>query len=135
MYSEELAVTGGTNYKPPRLDRGVITRYQIYEVKDHELEALKNGWDGGIYLNVGIGGFSAAAGCLISILLSDAQNTTLKTILVVSTIWVFVIGLIFFYLFYKNQPRVEKIYNEILARQHDNNSANEEAKKIECEQH
>lgn len=101
--NDNTAVSGGTGYKPPTLNRAVVSDFQIYEVKDHELETLREGRDGGIYLNIAVSFFSIAISLLVSILYSKPQSDVTQAYLNCAIIGTLLIGCVFLFFYAEKQ--------------------------------
>lgn len=116
MNDSQRAVSGGTEYEVPKLNRGVISEYQSYEVKDTELEILREGKDGGIYLNIALSCVSISISLIASLFLSSPQDDIIEAYLNSAAVGFAVIGAIFFFLMKKTRTKVEQVYLEILSR-------------------
>lgn len=115
MGNVEIPVNGGTGYRQPIVQRAVISTYQIYEVKDSELEILKEGKDGGVYLNVAISLFSISVSLMTSMFISPIEESK-KWTLIAIIVFMAIMGIIFYIFSRKVKTKVEKTYNEILSR-------------------
>lgn len=116
--NEPIAVNGSTGYKLPKFERAVISHYQIYEVKDWELEMLKDN-NGGICFNVAISAFFCALGMLASLLASPPQDPVIGAYLKSVVIFAFVAAVVAFGLSRREKRKANTVYRNILQRAED----------------
>lgn len=116
MTTDQHFINGGTGFSMPQISRHTISEYQSYEVKDIELEFLKKGGDGGIYLNISIAFFSSSVSMAVTYFLTDLENEVKEAYLISAIIFTALLGIVFLIYYKRSHQTVGDIYDTILSR-------------------
>lgn len=110
-------VSGEIKYKSdPDIVTKRIGKIIIYQITETELKILKDGSDGGIYLNISIALFSIFLSLLISIFTCTFSSDFIKGIFYTITIISILSGFCFLSLWYKSESKTELLYKKIIER-------------------
>ena len=112
------AVKGGSEYKEPKIIRAAIGEFIIYEVKEEELEVLRDGGDGGKYLNYSIACFSSFIGIALSFATSSFRSENIKNAMIFFSAFLLFAGIGFFLSYRKSSKKTDKIYKKIKSRRY-----------------
>lgn len=110
------AVKGGLEYKEPKIVRGSIEKIIIYDVEEGELEALREGENGGKELNYSIACFSSLIGITLSFATSSFRSENIKNAIIFFSAFLLFAGIGFFLSYRKSSKKTDKIYNKIKSR-------------------
>ena len=119
--------------KPPKILRGRVDSFALYEITDAELNILESGSPSSLHLNFSVFFLSIASSFLIALLTSSVSSRVF-TVFVVVTVVGLAVGLFLFFLWFRARRSISTVVRRIRARIPGDmlKDAGEQAEEKEC---
>ncbi len=100
----------------PRIKRGRVDSVNLYEVKEHELEALEKGQVGTLQLNLAIFLFSIAFTCIAALATADFRWKIAETIFIFIIVVGTLLGICLILIWWRTKVSITKVVSTIRNR-------------------